>query len=178
MSNEDKLAAPSFENMDGGFSYKSTQSQEGVSEGRDMDYSIDADIVTNVEPDKKDIKVQFYIGEVLYEKTIRQDYLDQLSNKMSKIFKHVDPAQLAQKEEVGEEHQSPVIDKENLKRILKPSYKLYNKTKTTGCFEEVNDNATFTQVLSKKTQKLNTAVEPNLSNGNKVRSTDLVIMVE
>ncbi len=183
MSNEDKLASPSFVDMDSGFTYKSTQIKNDKENPKYIDYLIDADIVTinngdfSVKADKdaeekvikkKDVEALQYDTKTPFGEDYEY-YEKEYDNPMY-------AEQLYFMQQEYENKQNSLTNEGAIKRNLKSNYKLYNKVEQR--FEDIKDKVThaenkgsYAEVLSVKNRILK-------ERDSELRSTDLVIMVE
>ncbi len=183
MSNEDKLAAPSFVDMDSGFTYKSSDEKLGNTEEKDIDYFVDADSVTLVgsklivqadeNAEEKTItkkEIQSFIEDketpfgANYQDYGRQEKVALVGTSGYQNLEGIDELILIQQE--YENQQRLLLNELISKQDLESNYKLYNKT--THCFET---SGSYAQVLNRKNELLK-------ERGLKTRSTDLVVMVE
>ncbi|PIE50226.1 MAG: hypothetical protein CSA38_04435 [Flavobacteriales bacterium] len=183
MSNEDKLASPSFVNMDSGFAYENKEVLKGDYAGKAMEYNIDADIVEysdskgfsvksaeesaikKVSPQeiKKLIKDNLEFTSDIYPGLIPGNYIappeSACSNSDSEFYAFIRRQQ--------KESQSGSIGQK-----MEPYYRLYDKTakKYVSRQDKKKDTYTYTEAINIKNLMLR--------KDKQKRSTDLVIMVE
>ncbi len=170
MSNEDKLAAPSFVDMDSGFTYQSTQVEHGTEQTEKIEYDPQQDIVTLSNGTFR-IKADDDAEEKVITKEYIQDLIDDNSTPFGGRYKSYHSAHTKR-------HKSKPLRNTNttddIKEFFTTKYNLYNKAK--GVFvkkkgSSVKISGSYAQIVSQKNQILK-------EHHAERRSTDLVIMVE